>query len=128
MEVSMTGLNKESLSRYRRSVQSLVGLFVPTGKSLDALLEELAEKWNPLFDSQQRRDLVEDVNALVRDFLRPLRHSFFLMPPDQSRIRNLAEQLSGSKSLTKITKKDTLLRYLELYVVRCLDATKQILM
>lgn len=128
MEVSMTGLDKESLSRYRRSVQSLVGLFVPTGKSLDALLEELAEKWNPLFDSQQRRDLVEDVNALVRDFLRPLRHSFFLRPPDQSRIRNLAEQLSGSKSLTKITKKDTLLRYLELYVVRCLDATKQILM
>ena len=117
----MTGLDKEHLVRYRKSVQSLVPQYVPAGRSLDGLLEELAEKWNPLFDPQQRQDLVEDVNALVRDFIRPLRKSFLVKPPDPSRIRGLAEQLSGSRSLTKISKKDSLLRYLELYVVRCLD-------
>jgi hypothetical protein len=127
----MTGLDKENLSRvnlsrYRKSVQSLISRYVPAGKSLESLLEELSEKWNPLFDSQQRRDLIEDVNALVRDFLRPLRHSFLLKPPDPTRIRGLAEQLSGSKSLTKIVKKDPLIRYLELYVVRCLENTKPI--
>ena len=124
----MTGLDKESMARYRKSMQSLVSLLVPGGKTLDGVLAELAEKWNPLFDSQQRKDLVEDVNSLVRDFLRPLRQSFFLRPPDQSRVRGLAEQLSGSRSLAGIVKKDPLLRYLELYVVRCLDAMKQVLL
>jgi hypothetical protein len=118
----MTGLDKEHLVRFKKSVQSLVPQYVPTGKSLDGLLDELAEKWNPLYDSQQRQNLVEDVNALVRDFIRPLRRSFLQNPPDTGRIRGLAEQLSGSKSLAKIAKKDPLLRYLELYVVRCLDS------
>ncbi len=122
----MIGLDKENLLRFRKSVQSLVPHYVPTGKSLEGLLEELAEKWNPLFDSQQRKDLVEDVNALVRDFLRPLKRSFLVKPPDPTRIHGLAEQLSCSKSLLKIAKKDTLVRYLELYVVRCLDATNPI--
>jgi len=120
----MTGLDKEHVVRYRKVVQSLVPRYVPAGKSLDGVLEELAEKWNPLFDPQQRQNLVEDVNALVRDFLRPLRRSFLLTPPDPSRIHGIAEQLSASKNLAKIAKKDILVRYLELYVVRCLEAAK----
>ena len=120
----MAGLDKESVLRYRKNVQILFPRLVPAGKSVDGVLEELAEKWNPLFDSQQRQDLVEDVNALVRDFLRPLRQSFFQRCPDPDRVRGLAEQLSRSGSLAKIAKKDALIRYLELYVVRCLDMMK----
>ncbi|MGO9410087.1 MAG: hypothetical protein ACLQCB_04965 [Spirochaetia bacterium] len=117
----MTGLDKEHLVKYRKSIQSLVPHYVPAGKSLDGLLEELAEKWNPLFDPEQRQNLVEDVNALVRDFVRPLRRSFLLTPPDSGRIHGLAEQLSGSKNLGKIVKRDKLIHYLELYVIKCLD-------
>jgi hypothetical protein len=120
-EISMVGLDKEHLAQYRKSVQSLALQYVPDGKSLDGLLKELAEKWNPLYDPQQRKNLIEDINALVRDFIRPLKRSFLLKPPDSKRIHNLAEQLSGSKNLTKITKRDALIRYLELYVIRCLD-------
>jgi len=120
----MTSVDKESVLRYRKTVQSLVPRFVPAGKSVDGVLDELAEKWNPLFDSRQRQDLVEDVNALVRDFLRPLRQSFVQRCPDPDRIRGLAEQLSRSGSLARIAKKDALVRYLELYVVRCLDMMK----
>jgi len=120
----MIGPDKEHVERYRKVIRSLIPRYVPTGKTLDGLLHELAEKWNPLFDSQQRQNLVEDVNALVRDFLRPLRRSFLATPPDSSRIHGIAEQLSASKNLTKIAKKDSLIRYLELYVVRCLDSTK----
>ncbi|HUI70664.1 MAG TPA: hypothetical protein VL354_09065 [Spirochaetia bacterium] len=120
----MMGPDKEHVVRYRKVMQTLVPRYVPAGKSIDRLLDELADKWNPLFDSQQRKNLVEDVNALVRDFLRPLRRSFLATPPDSSRIHGIAEQLSASKNLTKISKKDSLIRYLELYVVRCLDATK----
>jgi hypothetical protein len=64
---------------------------------------------------------VEDVNALVRDFVRPVRKSFLARPPDLKRIHALAEQLSVSKALTQIKKREPLLRYLELYMVRCLQ-------
>ena len=115
---------QEDLLRYRKHVQSLLSQYVHKGQSVDDLLEEVAEKWNPLFDTQQKRDLVEDVNALVRDYIRPIRRSFLVRPPDLSRIHAIAEQLSASKSLAKIKKREALVRYIELYAVKCFDTTK----
>ena len=117
--------SRENLLRYRRSVQSLISQYVPKGGTIDATLSDLADKWNPLFAADQKKNLVEDVNALVRDFLRPIRRSFLVRPPDPRRIHALAEQLSASKSLTQIKKRDPLLRYIELYMARCLQV-KQI--
>jgi len=113
--------DREGLLRYKRSVLSLVSQYVPKGSTIDATLSELAEKWNPLFASAQKKNLVEDVNALVRDFLRPVRRSFLAQPPDLKRIHALAEQLSTSKALAQIKKRDQLMRYIELYMIRCLQ-------
>ena len=63
------------------SIQALVSQYLPEGKSIDAELRELAEKWNPLLATEQKKDLVEDVNSLVRDFLRPIRRSFVTRRP-----------------------------------------------
>ena len=112
---------KGDLLQYRKSIQMLVSQYVPKGKSLDGMLEELSEKWNPLYETEQKRNLVEDVDALVRDFVRPIRRSFHVKPPDSNRIHALAEQLAASKSLGKIKKKELLVRYIELYIVRCLE-------
>jgi hypothetical protein len=113
--------NRENLLRYKRSVQSLISQYVPAGSTIDAALADLAEKWNPLYAAAQKKNLVEDVNSLVRDFLRPIRKSFLVRPPDPKRIHALAEQLSTSKSLAQIKKRDPLLHYLELYMARCLQ-------
>jgi hypothetical protein len=120
-DVPADAANKENLVRFRRSVASLIAHYVPAGRTIDATLAELAEKWNPLYSPEQKRNLVEDVNALVRDFLRPIRRSFLVRPPDLKRIHALAEQLSGSKSLVQIKKRDLLMRYIELYMIRCLQ-------
>ncbi len=53
--------------------------------------------------------------------LRPVRRSFLAQPPDLKRIHALAEQLSTSKALAQIKKRDPLLRYIELYMIRCLQ-------
>ncbi|MGO9410284.1 MAG: hypothetical protein ACLQCB_05970 [Spirochaetia bacterium] len=74
-----------------------------------------------LFDTQGKHNLVEDVNALVRDYMRPLRHSFQMKPPDMNRLHALAEQLSASKGLMRITKKSPLIRYLEMFMLKSLD-------
>jgi hypothetical protein len=112
---------KTNLIQYKRSIQALISHYVPSGKTIDVTLEELAEKWNPLYDTRAKQNLVEDVNALVRDFLRPVRRSFLIQPPDIKRIHALAEQLSTSKSLEKIKKREVLKDYIELYMVRSLE-------
>ena len=117
-------IQDKNFLHYRKAIQSLIAQTVPAGKSLDGMLEELTKRWNPLFDTQGKTNLVEDVNALVRDYVRPLRHSFQVKPPDMNRLHALAEQLSASKGLMKITKKDSLIRYLELFMLKSLDSTK----
>ena len=112
---------KTNLIQYKRSIQALISHYVPSGKTIDLTLEELAEKWNPLYDTRAKKNLVEDVNALVRDFLRPIRRSFLVQPPDVKRIHALAEQLSTSKSLEKIKKREILKNYIELYMIRSLE-------
>jgi len=118
----MNPQDKANIHRYRNSIRSLVSQYVPTGKTIDATLGELAERWNPLFTMEQKKNLVEDVNALVRDYLRPIRRSLLERPPDQERIQSLAKELSISKSLAQIKKRDILMRYIELYMIRCLGA------
>jgi hypothetical protein len=123
-ETAKNAVDREDLLRYRRGIQSLISAYVPKGKTIDGTLAELAERWNPLYDAEQKRNLVEDVNSLARDFLRPIRRSFLVRPPDLKRIRALAEQLSTSRSLVQIKKRDVLIRYIELYMIRSLQVKK----
>lgn len=116
-----SGARDRGSAAYQRAVQSLRSQYVPAGKTIDATLAELAEKWNPLYAEEQKRHLVEDVNSLVRDYLRPVKRTFHVSPPTAQRIHALAEKLSESKALAKIRKRDILLRYLELYMIKCLD-------
>lgn len=112
---------KDSLASYRKAIAGLRARAVPEGKSLPTALEELAERWNPLYAPEQKANLVEDVNSLARDFLRSLRKGFLVAPPSLERLRELAKQLAGSRNLEQIRKKEPLERYLELYFIKILD-------
>ena len=112
---------KESLASYRKAIAALKERVVPAGKSVPAALDDLAEKWNPLYAEGPKANLVEDVNALARDFLRSLRRGFLVSPPTRERLAELAKQLASHKNLDQIRKKEPLERYLEIYFVKILD-------
>ena len=88
--------------------------------SLEESMEDLIEKWNPLFDPQAKANLVEDVNSLVRDFLRKLKRGFLVKPPDAARIENMADSLAANHAFDQIKKRDALQRYIELYMINVL--------
>ncbi len=88
--------------------------------SLDESMEDLIDKWNPLFDPQAKANLVEDVNSLVRDFLRKLKKGFLVKPPNAARIRNMAESLAANHAFDQIKKREALQRYVELYMISVL--------
>jgi hypothetical protein len=108
------------LAVYRKAVQELKLRFVGKEKSLPERLGELAVKWNPLYDSQARTDLVEDVNSMIRDFLRALRRGMRVKPPDAERIQILAEQLSQNRAFDRIKRKDLFRQYIEIYMIKLL--------
>ena len=72
-------------------------------------------------DGQAKKDLIEDVNSMVRDYIRGMRKGFSVKPPDVNRIRNFAEHLSENKAFDSIKKKDEFTRYMELYIVNILS-------
>ena len=88
--------------------------------NLSNSMKDLAEKWNPLVAQSANADLIEDVQSLIRDFLRKLKKSFLVRPPDAARIRTMAESLSMNKALDQIKRKDELIRYVELYMIKVL--------
>ena len=88
--------------------------------SLHGSMDELSEKWNPLFDPQAKANLVEDVNSLVRDFLRKLKRGFLVKPPDAARIRNMADGLAGNHAFDQVKNQDALKLYIELYMIEVL--------
>ncbi len=110
-----------ALQRFQKSIRALLSTFVPPEEKLDTVLAELVEKWNPILEAAPKQDLVRDVNALVQDFVHPIRRDFVARPPDLARITSLAEQLSASRSLAKIGNRDPLVRYIQLYMLRTLQ-------
>ncbi len=107
-------------SGHRRELAALRQSFVEDGSSIEDSLRSLAEKWNPLLEQKAKQQLVEDVNALIRDYLRALKRAFQVRLPDVARIRSLAQTLSENRAFREIRNKELLRRYIEIYMVKLL--------
>ncbi len=106
---------------YRRSLERLRDHFAGSGKDLALSLVELAEKWNPLYEPKARADLREDVDSMIRSFMRGiLRHGAAMKAPDVERIKSLSQQLSANSAFDRIRRKDLFVRYVQLMMIRVL--------
>ncbi len=111
---------KQQAAQFKAAIHRLEKSFVEDGATLETSMKRLAEKWNPLLDPTAKKNLIEDVNSLVRDYLRRVRSGFRIKAPDAARIRNMARELSEHEALTKIPKTDPLREYIELYMLKLL--------
>ncbi|MDR0998751.1 MAG: hypothetical protein LBL70_06760 [Treponema sp.] len=94
---------------------------VPQGEDLDEYLKEVESRWSKLLDKQARKNLVEDINALVRDHLRRslrIRKHARLTEED---LKELAEGIiKGTPSLETLKANDYLSLYMRLYMIKLL--------
>ncbi|MDR2142787.1 MAG: hypothetical protein LBP29_00260 [Treponema sp.] len=108
-------IRKELQNAARESEAHLV----PEGHSLDTYLEELSLRWGNLLNKQAKDDLVEDVNALVRDKLRRMLH--FQKNVNRDTLDKMTESImSSSTGLYKISEQNYLFLYIKLYLVKLL--------
>ncbi len=91
---------------------------VPEGLGLDDWLIELESKWNTMINLEAKRNLTEDVNSLVRDYLRNVIRTLRGVNFTEERIARLAETLAGAPSLMRIRNAPALRLYIMGYIVR----------
>jgi len=111
---------KAKMVAFRKKIAALTEEFTGKGRTVDQSLKELTDKWNPLFDEKARKNLIEDVNSMIRDFVRGLRKGILIRPPDANGIRTMAERLSGNKAFAEIKRKAEFQQYIEIYMLKIL--------
>jgi len=93
---------------------------LPQGHSMDSYLDVLTSRWNTLLDPVAKANLNEDINALVRDFLRTALRSMRPSSFTPERIETMAATLADRPNLLRIRNHQALEEYIKLYIVKML--------
>ncbi|HNY17263.1 MAG TPA: hypothetical protein PKL75_07425 [Treponemataceae bacterium] len=101
----------------RGAAQRLERKFVPEGSTLENEMSAQLDLWNRTLNPQVKDNLTEDVNSLVRDYVRRIIKSIKASTFDAARVENLAQTLVDTPSLIKIKNRDALVGYVELYII-----------
>ncbi len=96
----------------------------PSGYSVEEYLVDLEARWNTQINPESKKNLTEDVNSLVRDYLRGLLRTMRGSTFTVERVKSLAATLADSPSLMRIKNHQALEQYIQLYMAKVLCAAK----
>lgn len=92
--------------------------FVPASSTLNRELDSYEKIWNKRLGKETHNNLTEDVNSLIRDYIRKTIRTMKVEGFTKERIESLAESLMTAPGLQKIGERDALLMYIKLYMVK----------
>lgn len=102
----------------REAARNLEDALVPSSSTLDRELHSYEHQWNKLIGKVTHNNLTEDVNSLIRDYLRKVLRHMSAEGFNKERIENLAETLVKTPALQKIGENDAMLMYVQLYMIK----------
>lgn len=100
-----------------KAAKEVEASFVPRGSTLENELVSYRKQWNKMISKQANNDLTEDVNALIRDYMRKVLRTLPAKGFDAERVTNLAETLNDTPNMQKLSEHDAVLHYIELYII-----------
>ena len=106
---------REALAAAAKDMESQL---VPEGSTIDRELDSYSKQWNKLISKEAHAQLTEDVNALIRDYMRKVIHTISVHTFTIERVQSLAEALVKTPNMQKITEQDALYMYVQLYILR----------
>jgi len=98
--------------------EKIAAEFLSEGMTIDQALEKSLDEWNHTLGHPARENLTEDVNALIRDYLRGINRTVSITSFTADRVRGLAKTLLESPGLSKIKERKALQDYTELYIIK----------
>ena len=102
----------------RKAAGEVEKLIVPPESTLDRELESYISEWNDRIGKRNHDNLTEDVNNLIRDYMRKTLRSLRTEAFTYDRIKSLADSLVSSPSMMQIKNHPALKHYIELYMVK----------
>lgn len=114
-------VKKQTTISIQEQAKSLESKFLPDKQSYEEALERQLGNWNQNINEVLRNNLTEDVNALIRDYIRGIQRTLTPNSITAERIRELASRIVNTPSLKKITDKNALQKYSELYILKLLQ-------
>jgi len=112
--------SSDSRIEFAAAAAKVEQILLPEGYKLDEYLSVLISRWNTLINPKAKADLTEDVNSLVRDYLRGLLRTLRPSNFTTERVKGLAATLADTPSLLKIRNHTAMEEYIRLYMVRLL--------
>lgn len=91
--------------------------FVPEGSTIEAELVTYKKQWNKMISKEANNNLTEDVNALIRDYMRKVLRTLPSKSFTADRITELATTLVNTPNMKKITERNAILQYTQLYMI-----------
>lgn len=91
---------------------------ISPGSTLDRELDSYLKQWNKMITKEGYTQLTEDVNTLIRDYMRKVIKTISATTFTQERVQSLAETLCKTPNMQKINGGDALFMYVQLYILR----------
>ncbi|MBO4509149.1 MAG: hypothetical protein J5747_11015 [Spirochaetaceae bacterium] len=110
-----SGDRKKDLVNAARALEEKI---IPQGSTLDRELHSYEHQWNMLINKKLAEDLTEDVNSLIRDYVRKTIRTLQGSSFTDERVRGLAESLAKTPSLQRIKDQEELTMYIQLYIIK----------
>jgi len=116
---------KDHAGKIRNAAEELGFDIVPPGFTIDSYLDELGDRWSRLIDRQARESLVNDVKFLSKNQLRRRMKVEKQFEPTREVLNQMAyNTVIHNPALSSISARDSLLLFMELYMVKLLLSTK----
>ena len=110
--------SSSSKSEIMNAIKQVEQQLVPENSSLEQELSNYEFQWNKQITKQSREQLTEDVNSLIRDYIRSTARTLKSSKFNIQRIENLANTLVKTPSLQNIREKQHLTKYIQLYILK----------
>ena len=123
-EVQHTG---QKLTRQQALAEQAIILskeLIPEGSNLDRELNFLITQWNKMIGKENRKNLTDDVNSLIRDYTRRVLRTVSASSLTKQRLESLAENLVKTPNMQRIGEEKVLKEYIELYMLRLVSNSK----
>jgi len=116
---------KDHAGKIRMAAEEMEFDIVPPGYTIDSYLDELGDRWTRLLDRQARESLMNDVKFLAKNQLRRRLKVEKQFEPTREALNQMAyNTVIHNTALASISARDSLILFMELYMVKLLSGTK----
>lgn len=121
--VTLSNSKMQKRDALAHQAKELSEYLVPAGSTIDRELDSYLKIWNKMISKEARTQLTEDVNCLIRDYMRKVVKTLSAQTFNIERVQSLAETLCKTPNMQKIKEEEALTMYTQLYILRLVSNT-----